>query len=93
MTFALHLAHWLGGLIVLAEALNKLERTAPFAFGLRPRQRVVDLLKAIAWGLLAIGGACAVVTPLIPLEPPSLQDACVICGFAVLIVRTRIKEG
>lgn len=89
----LELMHWISGLIVLAEALNKLERTAPFAHGLRLRQRVVDGLKAIAWALLATGGAGALITPFLDLEPPTLQDVCVISGFAVLIVRTRVKEG
>jgi hypothetical protein len=93
MTAALHMAHWLAGMVVLAEALNKLERTAPFAPGLRPRERLVDGLKALAWALLAIGGGGAIVTPLLPLEKPTLQDVCVMLGFAVLIVRTRVKEG
>lgn len=85
--------HWLAGLIVVAEALNKLERTSPFAPDLQARQRVVDGLKALAWSLLAIGGGGAVATPLLGLEKPSLQDVCVLLGFAVLIVRTRVKEG
>ena len=106
----LQLIHWLAGLVVLAEALNKLERTAPCRPGLRWRERVTEWLKAMAWGLLALGGAGAVVTPLIrrlpfaertgdylalllPLQTPTLQDACSVLGFAVLIVRTRIKEG
>lgn len=85
--------HWICGLIVLAEALNKLERTAPFARGLSRHQRVVDGLKALAWALLALGGAGAVITPLLALEPPTLHDMCVTAGFAVLIIRTRVKEG
>ena len=48
---------------------------------------------AMAWALLALGGAGAVITPFLPLEAPTLQDACVLLGFAVLIVRTRVKEG
>lgn len=91
--FLIQLVHWLAGLVVLAEALNKLERTAPCAPGLTPRERLVDWLKAIAWALLAIGGAGAVITPLMRLDVPSLQDMCVVLGFAVLIVRTRLKEG
>ena len=85
--------HWLSGIVVLAEALNKLERTAPLCYGLTPRERATEWLKALAWALLAMGGAGAVITPLIPLEKPTLQDACVMLGFAVLIIRTRIKEG
>lgn len=90
---AVALTHWVAGLIVLAEALNKLERTAPFAPGLSLRKRVVDLLKAAAWGLLATGAAGALATPFLHLPAPALQDACVIGGFALLIVRTRINEG
>lgn len=93
MTAALHTLHWLAGLIVLAEALNKLERTAPCRRGLGWRERITEWLKALAWALLAVGGAGAVITPLIPLEKPTLQDVCVMLGFAVLIVRTRVKEG
>lgn len=90
---ALALLHWLAGLIVLAEALNKLERTDPIAPGLHARARMVVWLKAIAWMLLAIGGGGALITPLLGLERPTLQDAAVIGGFAVLIIRSRFKEG
>lgn len=90
---ALAVVHWVSGLIVLAEALNKLERTAPCRRGLSVRERATEWLKAIAWGLLAVGGAGALITPLLPLEQPTLQDACVLLGFATLIVRTRVKEG
>lgn len=90
---ALALVHWVSGVIVLAEALNKLERTAPCRRGLTARDRVTEWLKAIAWLLLAVGGAGAFLTPLLPLEHPTLQDASVLLGFAVLIVRTRVKEG
>lgn len=93
MTTLLHLVHWLAGVVVLAEALNKLERTAPCRRGLGARERATEWLKAIAWALLALGGAGAFVTPFLPLEAPTLQDMCVVLGFAVLIVRTRIKEG
>lgn len=85
--------HWVSGLIVLAEALNKLERTAPCRRGLTTRERTTEWLKAIAWALLSLGAAGAVITPLLPLEQPTLQDACVLLGFAVLIVRTRVKDG
>jgi len=85
--------HFLAGIVVLAEALNKLERTQPFSKGMTIRQRASACLKAVAWSCLAIGGAGALVTPLLPLEKPTLQDVCVIVGFAVLIIRTRVKEG
>lgn len=107
MTAALHLLHILAGLVVLAEALNKLERCAPFAPGLSARKRVVDALKALAWLLLALGSAGALAAPLllaagfppaavgslVRLEQPTLDQALVLLGFAVLIIRTRVKEG
>lgn len=109
MTTALHVIYWLAGLLVLAEALNKLERTAPCRHGLTGRERATEWLKALAWLLLAFGGAGAVLAPLMPwlpmdriggmspllmpTQPPTLQDVCIVLGFAVLIVRTRVKEG
>lgn len=109
MNTALYIVHWLSGLVVLAEALNKLERTDLFdgRNGLWPRvaglgwlfvpwrwrlARVVMVVKLAAWALLAIGGAGAVATPFMALEKPSLQDLAVIAGFALLIVRSRLKE-
>ncbi len=85
--------HWTAGLVILAEALNKLERSNPLARGLSPRARLVDALKALAWGLLALAGGGAIVTPLLPLEAPTLQDTALAAGFATLIIRTRFKEG
>ena len=68
---------------------------------------VDDGLKALAWCLLAIGAGGAVISPALPLlgidqfsagtlmrvERPTLAETSVMLGFAVLIVRTRIKEG
>lgn len=106
MDLSLQITHWFAGLIVLAEALNKLERTAPFAPGMTAHDRLVDGLKALAWLLFSIGSGGAVVTPLllyagvhvnpwerIDHQHPSLAETAVLLGFAVLIVRTRVKEG
>ncbi|MEG0556817.1 MAG: hypothetical protein RR574_10165, partial [Comamonas sp.] len=76
----LGLLHWLCGLVVVAEALNKLERTAPCRPGLTPRIRLVAWLKAVAWALLALGGAGALVAPWLRPTPPTLSDVCVIAG-------------
>lgn len=94
------------GIVVLAEALNKLERTDPLRRGIGARTRLVDALKALAWLLLALGAGGAVAgplllaagftnmhLPLLRLQAPSLDHVCVLVGFAVLIVRTRLKEG
>lgn len=103
MNTTLQILHWVAGFIVLAEALNKLERTAPFAPGMTAHDRLVDGLKALAWCLLAIGAGGAVAVPLLaPLTVRSpvseatlrqLADMAVLVGFAVLIIRTRVKEG
>ena len=98
--------HWLSAVVVLAEALNKLERTSPMAEGLTPRERLVDWLKALAWAMLALGAGGAIATPillstgtadaastLLRFDTPNLTETCVMAGFAILIVRTRIKEG
>ena len=107
MSDALSFMHWVAGLVVLSEALNKLERTHPCAPGLTPHERVVDSLKALAWWLLALGAGGALASPvflamgyesdlhhpLLRIERPTLAETCALLGFAVLIVRTRIKEG
>jgi hypothetical protein len=93
MSDVLQILHLLAGLVIVAEALNKMERTAPRRAGLAARERATEWLKALAWLLLALGGGGAVVTPILHLEPPTFQDTCMAVGFAVLIVRTRVKEG
>lgn len=103
---AMTVIHCLAAFIVLAEALNKLERCAPLAPGMTPHARVVDGLKATAWALLALGAGGALATPVlhslgvnpapwdhISHATPSLAETAFTLGFAVLIVRTRVKEG
>lgn len=94
----MNVLHWIAGVIVLAEALNKLERACPLRDGLTLRQRVVEGLKTTGWTALAMGAGAAVFTPL--LMPGSylewlrpLTDASVLIGFALLIIRTRVREG
>lgn len=86
------LVYWCSGLIVLAEALNKLERTDVRQRGATLGMRVVTLLKVLAWLLLAVGAAGAVITPLLPLAAPTVRDVVFELGFAILIVRTRVKD-
>ncbi len=93
MNGMLLVVHWLCGVVVLAEALNKLERTAPCRPGMRPREHLTEWLKAVAWLLLAMGGGAAVAGPILQLDKPTIGDASFALGFAVLIVRTRVKEG
>lgn len=106
MSTILQLLHCFAGLIVLAEALNKMERTDPLAPGLSWRQRCVDGLKALAWLLLGLGAGGAIAAPMLTalgihdlptywlrMDQPTLAEVLVLVGFAVLIVRTRVKEG
>ena len=84
--------HWLAGLIVFAEALNKLERTDLLQRGLSRHARLVISLKVAAWLALALGAAGALVTPLLCLEPATLRDVFFSVGFALLVIRARVKE-
>lgn len=104
---SLQILHCLASLIVLAESLNKLERCSPCARGLTTRQRLLDALKAFAWGLLALGAGGGLIAPvllklhawpdnmhvLMRIDRPALTEAIVMLGVAALIVRTRVKEG
>lgn len=56
------------------------------------RLRVVTALKAMGWACLSIGAAGDLAAPFLNPAPPSLQDVAVIGGFALLIVRSRLKE-
>ena len=107
MKTLLNYVHLISALIVLAEALNKLERISAPLHWRSAHDRWVNGLKALAWILLALGAAGALAVPFfnwtgIPvglhpqflrLEAPTLEETCVMLGFAVLIIRTRIKEG
>ena len=104
MSSLLSLVDWLAALIVLAEALNKLERTAPFSTGLTDYKRMMDGLKALSWSLLAMGASGALIGPflyvlgmrdgwVLVLCQPEIHDVAILAGSALLIIRTRIKEG
>lgn len=107
MSTFLQILHIVAGFIVLAEALNKLERCDPLGKQMTLHQRLVDGLKAVAWFLLGLGAAGALAGPLllsmglpsdaggvvVRLGAPTLDQTLVLAGFAVLIVRTRVKEG
>lgn len=107
MSTFLQILHIVAGFIVLAEVLNKLERVDPLGQGLTWHQRLVDCLKALAWFMLGLGAGGALAGPLllsmglpadaggvvVRLGPPTLDQTLVLAGFAVLIVRTRVKEG
>lgn len=83
--------HWLSGLVVLAVGLERLEHITPCAKGIAGWSRYRLLAEASFWVSLCIGAAGAVITPLLPLEKPTLQDACVLVGLAGLILCGRLR--
>lgn len=105
MSAAITVLHLAAGLVVLAEALNKLERTC--IRGAKPTlaERGLEVLKALSWGLLALGSGGAVAVPLLATlgvsdnglntvmnKTPTLAETCVLAGFALLAIRTRLKD-
>lgn len=103
----LQIVHAIAGFIVLIEAINKLERCDIFSKNLCTKGRVLEVLKVLAWWPLAIGAAGAVSGPvfyftgsdpntffhLLRVEHPTLAEVLVMWGVAVLVIRTRVKEG
>lgn len=97
----------LASLVVLAEACNKLEFCDPARSGLAPKARLLEVLKAVAWFLLALGAGGGIAAPamrwfgmntdsmqgVLRLDVPTLDHVVTMVGLAIVIVRTRIKEG
>lgn len=86
------LLHWVAGLVVLAEALNKLERLDFQWRGQGCWARAALLLKLLAWVVLAVAGAGAVAGPFIGSIRPQPDHVAALAGFAILIIRTRVKD-
>lgn len=83
--------HWFAGLVVLAIGLAQLEHISPCEKGLSKRVRYRLFAEAFFWAALCIGAAGAVVSPLLPLEKPTLQDACALVGLAGVILCGRLR--
>ena len=84
--------YWCAALVVLSEALNKLQRTDLLRRGLKPMQRLSVVLNVLGWMLFAVAAAGAIVSPVIVGYTVRLQDAALMLGLAVFIVHRRIKE-
>lgn len=102
----LFFVYWVSAWVILAEGLNKLERTSPLAKGLTMRQRAIAVMKASGWLLLTFGAALIAASPWLPptmiwggflnivvhKEVSTPEAACVV-GFALHVVRARLMEG
>jgi hypothetical protein len=84
--------HVLAGFVVLAEAMNKLERTDVLAPGLTRRERIVVLLKAAGWACIALGAGGVLVAGVMPQGYVRLGYSLMVGGFALLVVRSRVRE-
>lgn len=97
MSIALHILLAVAAVVVLAEGLNKLDRTNPLEGGLCARDRASALLKGLAWLLLTLGSGIYLFEFVIGTSPGGVLDKqagpLMLLGFAVLVVRTRVKEG
>lgn len=83
--------HWLAGFVVLAAGLHRLEHLNVFRKDITQAERTFVWLEAAAWAGLCVGAAGAIITPLLPLERPTLQDSCVLGGLAGLLLILRRK--
>lgn len=87
---------------IVIEAENKMRRTEFLAAvgrrGMTPLQRVVTVLRGVAWSLLMLGacGALALLVLDLPARQRELFDAivraCLLAGMGTMIVRSRLKE-
>ena len=88
----LSILHWVSGFIVLAYGLQRLEILDPCRRGIDLKLRLMLVAESAGWIVLSIGGGGAVITPLLPLESPTLQDACTMTGVAVCVVMHHAKR-
>lgn len=98
MSTVLQILLAISAVIVVAEGMNKLDRVDPLQKdGLTSRERICAWLKGLAWFLLSLGAGIYLFALVFAADPTGdlarLAAPLVLIGFAVLIVRTRVKEG
>jgi hypothetical protein len=77
--------NWVAGVVVVAEALNKLER-----LNFRKGLRLSLAVEFLAWFALAISGGGAVIHPLLDVRGAhSFADVCALAGLATVILHCR----
>ncbi len=84
--------HIVIGVIVFAEGLNKLERSDLLERGLTLRQRIVTILKVLGWFAIVLGSAGMIVASLLPPAYVELGYTLMVLGFALLVLRSRVRE-
>lgn len=91
MSILLAIVHWVAALIVLAEALNKLERADLRGRNYTLRGRVAVWLSVVAWAVLAAGSAGILVAPLMAFTWPITPDTLALWGVAAWVVGARTR--
>ena len=86
------IVYWCAALVVLAEALNKLQRTDILRRGMTRWARFREILNALGWACFAIGAGGAWVSPLLYSRTVHVQDVVVMAGLALFVVHRRLKE-
>ena len=92
MTLAMQMLHVLLGLVLLAEGLNKLERSDPLARGLTARERTAEFLRAGGWFCITLGSAGLLVAAWVPASWVHAGYLVIVTGSACLVVRGRVRE-
>lgn len=88
----LSVLYYVGSFLVMAEALNKLERIRKYLPTVNAKERSKVALSVVAWFLTAIGSAGAMATLVLPIPHSDLQDTAMIVGFALLLISKRVRE-
>lgn len=84
--------YWFAAFVVLAESLNKLQRTDVLRHGMTLWMRLREAMNALGWACFAIGSGGAWVSPLLQSHRVRLQDAAVMLGLSLFVVHRRLKE-
>lgn len=96
MSLALQILLSLAAVITVSEGANKLERLNPLEKGQTTKGKIANWLKATAWFFISLGAGIYLLA--VPFGNASealthLAAPLVLIGFAVLILKTRVKEG
>ncbi len=86
----------LAALVILGEALNKIIRASPRAArrsGAGARAELLAWLKGVSWIMFALGAGGVFARLLFNQSLPDPDALLVLVGLAVIVIRSRVKEG